>query len=152
ETRPLGDRTPSVSMTLKLTAAAPTIGALETPLLVVALPSGPTLTEELRPVDTVTGGALGRALSRRDFRGGRDETLHLSGGDRGVLRVLFVGIGAPTDRAASLRRAGAIAGRQGNKLGVGQLAFFAGALTAAETEAIGLGLIAGSWDFKEMKT
>src|SRR5215471_14074402 len=129
-------------MTLMLTVAAPTLGALETPLLVVALPSGPSLTDELRPLDAATGGALGRALARRDFRGGRDETLHLAGGERGVLRVLLVGLGSVTDRALSVRRAGAIAGRQANKLGVGELAFFAGALSAAETEAIGLGLIA----------
>jgi leucyl aminopeptidase len=139
-------------MTLKLTVAAPALGAIETPLLVVALASGPSLTDELRPVDAATGGALGRALSRRDFRGGRDETLHLSGGERGVLRVLLLGLGAVTDRATALRRAGAIAGRQGNKLGVGRLAVFAGALTAQDAEALGLGLIAGSWDFKEMKT
>jgi leucyl aminopeptidase len=139
-------------MTLRLTAAAPLLGALETPLLVVALASAPTLTDELRPIDAATGGALGRALGRRDFRGGRDETLHLAGGERGVLRVLLVGLGSVADRAQSLRRAGAIAGRQANKLGVGELAFFAGALSAAETEAIGLGLIAGSWDFREMKT
>src|SRR6516162_10228934 len=123
-------------MTLKLTVAGPALGALETPLLVVALATAPTLTDELRPVDVLTGGALGRALTRRDFRGGRDETLHLSGGERGVLRVLLVGMGAVSDRVASLRRAGAIAGRQGNKLGVGQLAFYAGALTAGEVEAI----------------
>jgi leucyl aminopeptidase len=139
-------------MTLMLTVAAPTLAALETPLLVVALPSGPSLTDELRPVDAVTGGAVGRALTRRDFRGGRDETLHLSGGERGVLRVLLLGMGTVADRAGSLRRAGAIAGRQANKLGVGRLAFYAGALTDAEVEAIGLGLIAGAWDFKEMKT
>ena len=139
-------------MTLKLTVAAPTLGAVETPLLVVALPTAPALTDELRPIDAATGGALGRALARRDFRGGRDETLHLSGGERGVLRVLLVGMGAVTDRPAALRRAGAIAGRQANKAGVGQLAFFAGAINDSETEAIGIGLNAGSWDFKEMKT
>jgi leucyl aminopeptidase len=139
-------------MTLKLTVAAPTLGALETPLLVVALPNAPTLTDELRPIDAATNGALGRALTRRDFRGGRDEMLHLSGGDRGILRVLLVGLGVVTDRPAALRRAGAISGRQANRLGVGELAFFAGALNDAETEAIGIGLNAGSWDFKEMKT
>jgi leucyl aminopeptidase len=35
---------------------------------------------------------------------------------------------------------------------VGKLAIFAGALDAAEVEAVGLGVIAGAWDFKEMKT
>jgi len=139
-------------MTLTLKAAAPAWESLESPLLVVALATGPTLTAELAPIDAVTGGALGRALSRRDFRGGRDETLHLAGGERGVQRVLFVGMGPASDRTAALRRAGAIAGRQANRLGVGRLAFFAGAMAAAEVEAAGLGLIAGAWDFKETKT
>jgi leucyl aminopeptidase len=139
-------------MTLSLSSAAPDLGALDTPLLVVALATAPKMSAELQPVDTITGGALGRALTRRDFRGGRDETLHLSGGERGVQRVLLIGMGAASDRTAALRRVGAIAGRQANKLGVGRMAFFAGTMNAAEVEAAGLGLITGSWDFKEFKT
>jgi len=119
-------------MTLSLTTAAPDLGGLDTPLLVVALAAAPTLTADLGAVDAATSGALARALSRRDFRGGRDETLHLSGGERGPQRVLLIGMGPAADRVASLRRAGAIAGRQGNRLGVGRLAFYAGELTAAE--------------------
>ncbi|HTJ22527.1 MAG TPA: leucyl aminopeptidase [Gemmatimonadaceae bacterium] len=139
-------------MTLSLTAAAPDFTALDTPLLAIALASSPALGDDLRPVDTLTGGALGRALSRRDFRGGRDETLHLSGGERGVQRVLLVGMGPATDRVSSIRRAAAIAGRQGARLGVGRLSFYAGQVTLAEVEAAGLGLIAGAWDFRELKT
>ena len=140
-------------MTISLAVAAPQFGALDTPLLVVALPASSALDAELQPVDAITGGALSRAFARRDFRGGRDETLHLSGSsERGVQRVLLVGMGPATDRVSAVRRAAAIAGRTGNKLGVGRLAFFAGALSSAEVEAAGLGLIAGSWDFKELKT
>jgi leucyl aminopeptidase len=139
-------------MTLTLSVAASDLGSLDTPLLVVALGAAPTLSAELAPLDTITSGALGRALTRRDFRGERDELLHLSGGERGAQRILLVGMGPGTDRVAALRRAGAIAGRQGNKLGVGKLAFFAGALNAAEVEAAGLGLIAGAWDFRELKS
>src|SRR5688572_18525595 len=102
-------------MPISLSTAAPDLGGLETPLLVVALATAPTVTDELRSVDTITGGALARALARRDFRGGRDETLHLSGGDRGAQRVLLVGMGPATDRTAALRRAAAIAARQGNR-------------------------------------
>ena len=40
--------------------------------------SGADATSELDAVNSATGGALGRALARRDFRGGRDEVLHLS--------------------------------------------------------------------------
>jgi leucyl aminopeptidase len=139
-------------MTLALTAATPEFASLDSPLLVVAMATNPTLTDELRPIDAVTGGALGRVLGLRDFRGGRDETLHLAGAERGIQRVLLVGMGPATDRVVALRRAAAIAGRQANRLGVGRLAFFAGALNAQEAEAVGLGLIAGAWDFKEMKT
>jgi leucyl aminopeptidase len=141
-------------MTLSLVVAAPDFGALDTPLLVVALPASPALSADLAAIDAATGGALGRAIARRDFRGGRDETLHLAGGnaERGVQRVLLVGMGPAADRTSALRRAGAIAGRAANKAGVGRLAFYAGALSATEVEAAGLGLIAGSWDLKEFKS
>lgn len=139
-------------MTLALTAAAPDFGGLDTPLLVVALAAGAALPTELAPVDTATGGALGRAIARRDFRGGRDETLHLAGADRGVQRLLLVGVGPATDRTGALRRAAAIAARQAARLGVGRLAFYAAALEAAQVEAIGVGLVTGAWDFRELKT
>ena len=135
-----------------LTGAAPNFAALDTPLLVLALPSPAAIAAELAPVDAATNGALGRAISRRDFRAGRDETLHLAGGERGIQRVLLVGLGTVTDRAGALRRASAIAARQANRLGVGRLAFYGGALNAAEFEAAGVGLGIGAWEFKETKT
>jgi len=139
-------------MTLTLQAAAPDFGALDTPLLVVALPSSPTMRDEWQAIDHAANGGFARALSRRDFRGGRDDTLHLAGGEQGIQRILLVGMGATTDRAAALRRAGAIAARQANRLGVGRLAFSAGELSADELEAAALGLTMGAWDFKELKT
>jgi len=139
-------------MTLSLNVGAPDLGGIDTPLLVIALTASPTLSGELQPIDAATNGALGRALTRRDFRGGRDETLHLAGGERGVQRVLLIGLGAATDRPGALRRAAAIAARQAARMGVGRLAFYAGAMSSTDVEAAGLGLIAGAWDFKEMKT
>jgi leucyl aminopeptidase len=139
-------------MTLNISARAADLGALESPLLVLALSSGATLPEGLDVVDRATAGALRRFVERRDFRGSRDELLHLSGTTGGIQRVLLIGMGSAADRVTALRRAAALAGRQANKLGVGRMAFWAGALAPAETEAITLGLIAGSWDFKEMKT
>ena len=139
-------------MTLSLTAAAPDFAALETPLLAIALPSSPGVGDDLRPIDALTNGALGRAIARRDFRGGRDETLHLAGGERGVQRVLLVGMGPAADRAAAIRRAGAIAARQASRLGVGRMAFYAGQVNSGDVEAAGVGLIAGAWDFRDMKT
>ncbi len=142
----------TLAMTLALTAAAPDLGTLETPLLVIALPSAPTLSGELQPADQAANGALARALARRDFRGGRDEVLFLAGGERGIQRLLLVGTGNASDRAGGLRRAAALAARQAGRLGVGQLAFFAGSLAANEVEAAGVGLVAGAWDFREMKS
>ena len=139
-------------MTLSLSAGPADVGALEVPLLVVALPSGAALDAELAPLDRTLGGALGRTLERRDFRGGRDETLHLSGGEAGPRRVLLLGLGKPGERAGALRRAGAVAARQGGRLGAGELAFFAGKLDSFETEALAVGLAAGAWEYTDTKT
>ncbi len=139
-------------MTLSITAGVADLGALDTPLLVIALPSGASLDEALTPLDRRLGGALARAFDRRDFRGSRDETLHFAGAATGPRRVLLIGLGTPTDRAGALRRAGAIAARQAGKMGVGELAFHAGALGAPETEALAVGLAAGAWDYTDTKS
>jgi leucyl aminopeptidase len=139
-------------MTLSLSAGPADLAALDAPLLVVALPSGPSLDAALRPLDTALGGALGRVLDGRDFRGGRDETLHLVGSTSGPRRVLLLGLGKPSDRTGALRRAGALAARQAGKMGVGQLAFYAGTLSATEAEAAAVGLAAGAWDYTDTKT
>lgn len=139
-------------MTLALSVRAPDFGALDTPLLVLALPSGAAVDETLTALDRRTGGVLRRTLERRDFRGGRDEVLHLSSATAGVERLLLIGMGKVVERPTGLRRAAAIAARQGAKLGVKRLSFFAGTLTEGEAEAIAVGLIAGAWDFRELKT
>src|SRR5579859_960271 len=139
-------------MTASLSAGAARFAGLNTPLLALALPSGAAMTSDLEAVNAATGGALSRAFSRRDFRGGRDEVLHLGGAESGIQRVLLVGIGKVTDRVSALRRAGAIAARQASKLGVGSMAFHAGDLDEASAEAVGVGIIVGSWDFRELKT
>ncbi|MGZ8414817.1 MAG: M17 family peptidase N-terminal domain-containing protein, partial [Gemmatirosa sp.] len=75
-------------LTFALSTDAP--HALSTPLLAVALGADEALPAALSELDARLGGTLGRALSRRDFRGARDETLHLAGGEQGVERVLLV--------------------------------------------------------------
>ena len=139
-------------MTLSLTAGRADLAALDAPLLVVALASGDVLDERLTALDGPLGGALGRFLERRDFRAGRDETLHLAGGAAGPARVLLVGLGKIAERASALRRAAALAARQAGRMGVGRLAFYAGALTREETEAVAVGLAAGAWDYTDTKT
>jgi hypothetical protein len=60
-------------MPLSLSLHAGDVAELQTPLLAVALAGGEALPDALAPVDRAVGGAIGRALARRDFRGGRDE-------------------------------------------------------------------------------
>ena len=139
-------------MSLSLSAGPADLGALDASLLVVALPSGATLDASLAALDAGLGGALARSLERRDFRAGRDETLHFAGGATGPARVLLLGLGKATDRAGALRRAGAIAARQAGKMGTGSLAFYAGTLDERETEALAVGLAAGAWDYTDTRT
>ena len=65
-------------MSLALSARPADLAALETPLLVVALPANAAVDETLNALDRRMGGILRRTLERREFRGSRDETLHLS--------------------------------------------------------------------------
>ncbi|MEO5566946.1 MAG: leucyl aminopeptidase [Gemmatimonadaceae bacterium] len=142
-----------------ITVSDVTLDRLETPLLVIALPTeGVDVVGEMAAVDAATGGALKRAIDRRDFRGARDETLLLGGAATGIQRVLLIGLGATpaggvssADRLLQVRRAAMLAGRQANKMGVGGLAFY-GAQNDALAEAIAIGLCGGAWDFREMKS
>jgi leucyl aminopeptidase len=124
----------------------------------LALPSAPELTKELEPLDRALGGALARTLARRDFRGGRDETLHLGGGPKGPQRVLLVGLGKPADdratgdRAVSIKRAASIAARQAHRAGAGRVAFYAPALDERGVESAVAGLAAGAWEYTETRT
>jgi leucyl aminopeptidase len=128
------------------------LGALNSPLLAIALPSDGPPPPAVAALDSLLGGSMTRTLARRDFRGGRDETLHLSGAAKGVERVLLVGMGKGTERPAAIRRAAAIAARRGVSMGSGHVDFYAGAVTEEEAEAATVGLIAGAWEYKELKT
>jgi leucyl aminopeptidase len=126
---------------------------LETPLLVIPM-SVEDLEQlgELRAIDAATGGALGRAIQRRDFRAARDETFLLAGGERGIQRVMLTGVGSnPTDVNLALRRAVTMASRQASKLGVASITVY-GAHTIESAEAAVVGLATGAWDFREMKS
>ncbi len=103
-------------------------------------------------LDKALGGALQRAIEGREFRGARDEMLQFSGVPEGARRVLLVGMGKTADRPGALRRAAALAARQANKLGSGEIAFHAGILDEKSVEAVTAGLIAGSWEYKDLKS
>jgi leucyl aminopeptidase len=86
-------RTPSLmSLSFALRSADPS--EVATPLLAVLLPAGRQLPAELKALDRRIGRALSRSLSHKDFRGGRDETLHLAGGETGPRRIVLSGCGA----------------------------------------------------------
>jgi leucyl aminopeptidase len=122
-----------------------------TALLVVALPENPVL-GGLSDLDAMVQGALSRSFEMKDFRGSKDETLHLTGVATGPRRLLLIGMGAVTDRRASLRRAATLAGRNAHRLGVGDMAWYSEQLTPEEIETITVGLIAGSWEYADLKS
>lgn len=137
-------------LTVRVSSRAP--NDIQVALLVVPLSADPDLPSALTTLDERLGGALSRTLERRDFRGGRDETLLLTGFDGGPGRVLLVGIGSPDDRAIALRRGASIAARQAGKLGAPSAAAFAGAVNAREMEQLVAGFHAGSWKYDDLKT
>ena len=139
-------------MPLKLAVREHDAAALDVPLLVVALPKPAELPAELRALDDQLGGALGRTIGRRDFRGDRDETLHLSGSGKGPARVLLVGMGKATDAPLAIKRAAAIAARQAARLGAGEIGFTSPGMDERGVEQAAVGLLAGSWEYRDLKT
>ncbi len=133
-----------------LVPAAP--DAVETPLLVVVLPADPTLPAALSGIDRQLNGAITRTLARRDFRGGRDETMLFVGGDQGVQRVLLVGRGAAPLTRTSARRAASIAARQAGKLGLTAMHLYLADAAAAHVEGLVIGAGAGSWSYPDLQT
>src|SRR6266540_3106598 len=136
-------------MELELSSAA--VATFKTPLLAIAMdetPGAATVAE----LDRTLGGVLQSAIDAREFRGARDETMQFTGVANGPHRVLLVGMGKTTDRPGSLRRGAAVAARQAAKMGSGSLAFHAGVLGEKEVEAVTVGLLAGAWEYRELKT
>ncbi len=113
---------------------------------------GAALDERLRKLDAVLGGTLGRLLERGDFRGDRDEVLHLAGGAAGPARILLVGMGDARDDGLALRRAAMIGGRQARRLGVPSLAWFDGADVPDAAERAAAGLLTGVWEYTDLRT
>ncbi|HEU4632115.1 MAG TPA: leucyl aminopeptidase [Gemmatimonadaceae bacterium] len=130
----------------------PDVAASDAPLLAILTGRGRTMPEALRAADAAVGGAIERAFASGDFRGGRDETLALSGGARGPRRIVLVGMGEATERGPALKRAAAVAARQAAKLGTGTLAVLAPDASGDELEQVALGLHAGAWRYDDLKT
>ncbi|MDQ3950933.1 MAG: leucyl aminopeptidase [Gemmatimonadota bacterium] len=139
-------------MTLNVKYRTSDLATLDSPLLVIALAADEQPPAAVVALDALLGGPISRTFARRDFRGSRDETLHLSGTATGVERVLLIGMGKVSERPAAIRRGAAIAARRAVSMGTGHVDFYAGAVTEEEAEAAAVGLIAGAWEYKDLKT
>ncbi|HEX9563898.1 MAG TPA: leucyl aminopeptidase [Gemmatimonadaceae bacterium] len=139
-----------MALTLSVRSGDPS--RIASPLIAILLPAGGSLPGGLKELDAALNGAISLALSRRDFRGARDELLHLQGVAGRVERVLLVGLGTPTSLPLALRRAGALAARQTHKLGTGSMTAWTPRLDASGAEALGVGLNLGCWEYNELRT
>lgn len=138
-----------MSLAFDLRAGDP--ARVATPLLAIALPAEPAFPRALAALDAKYGGALSRAVRRKDFQGGKDEALLLFAPEGGPERVLLVGMGT-ADRVKGITRAATLAGRRANALGVGRVSFWADGLEEAALEGAVIGLSLGAWEFKELHT
>ena len=135
---------------LKILAAPADLGALRMPALAVLVEQA--VVPDLAGLNAAVASGIQRVVNSRDFRGTRDETLHLLGAEGHVERVLLVGMGKVNDRRASLKRAAALAARRAHQSGFGRMAIHAGPLSADDAEVIAAGAAAGSWELKEFQT
>jgi leucyl aminopeptidase len=140
-----------MSQSITITLAGNDPAAVLSPLLVIVLPSGTTFPSTLETLDTKLGGAIKSALDAREFRGGRDEILYLSGVADGARRVALLGTGNGSITANAMRRAAAVAARHALRLGTGAVAVYAESLTPEQIEAAADGLHAGSWQYLDLK-
>ncbi len=138
-------------MPLALSVRRADLVAEDTPFLAIGLAKGATVAGPLVALDEALGGALRRTLERRDFRGARDETLHLTGAARGPQRILLVGVGGGP-RTTALKRAASTAARQAHRAGAGRMAWFAPDLDEAGAEFSAVGLTMGAWEYTDLKS
>ena len=143
-------------MTLTTTVRASAPAGFETPLLMLALPTG-ALPGSLAELDRQTQGALGRVLSSGDFAGKKDEwaLLHPPGN---AARILLLGIGRAGEQSRSgIRRAAAVGAKRARTIGVPTAAFHLpaesrGPVSATEAaQVITEGLAYGAWHYSELK-
>jgi leucyl aminopeptidase len=139
-------------MAFRLSARTGDPSAVSTPMLAVLLPATRALPTGLRLLDNVLGGALRATFERGDFRGQRDEALHLTGTAEGPRRVLLVGMGKPSELPLSLRRAAALAGRRAHGAGVGELVLWTPRADRAGLEQMGIGVQLGAWEYRDLRT
>jgi leucyl aminopeptidase len=126
--------------------------SLDVPLLVLALAKGSELDDEARALDDALDGALSRMVSAREFRAGRDESMHVVGAAKGPRRILLVGMGSVTDRPSAIRRAAMIAARFARRTGARQMAWYHGTSDERTIENAAIGITLGAWEYTETKS
>lgn len=136
---------------LSFNVRAGDVTRIATPLLVVALPSSPSVPRALAALDKKYNGAISRAVRLGDFKGEKDESLLLLGPGGGAERVLLVGTGK-AERVKGITRAATLSGRKANALGVGKLIFWTPDLESEALEGAIVGISQGSWEFRELHT
>ena len=124
--------------------------SLDVPLLVLPLAKGAKLDDAIAGLDEALGGAITRVIDRRDFRFGRDETMHLVGAAKGPQRILLVGLGAVTEASGAFRRAAMISARFARRTGAREIAWYQDSGTSLEAAVIGLSM--GAWEYTETKS
>ena len=139
-------------MAVTVTIGDPSLKKFSGSLLAIPFDDTVGVSAPLSELDSALGGAIAKSIESRFFRGGKDEVYYLTGASDGASRVILVGMGKVADRAGSLRRAAAVAARHAMKLGGGDLGFYAGDATGREVEAITVGIIAGGWQYRDLKT
>ncbi|MEW5917495.1 MAG: leucyl aminopeptidase [Gemmatimonadota bacterium] len=138
---------------MKLAARRADWSAVKTELAALLLPSFGEVPAALKPLDRALAGAMTRVAARRDFRGNRDEVLHLDGGGGNIARVILVGYGTTAaDLPNALRRAAGIAARQAQRIGATTLSMWAATNDQRALEAIGIGAQLGAWEYADLKT
>ena len=124
--------------------------SLDVPLLVLPLAKGAKLDDAITGLDDVLGGAIARVIDRRDFRFGRDETMHLVGAAKGPQRILLVGMGTVTEPSVAVRRAAMIAARFARRTGAPEIAWYQDGAGSVEGAVVGLSM--GAWEYTETRT
>ena len=124
--------------------------SLEVPLLVLPLAKGAKLDDAITGLDEGLGGAIARVIDRRDFRFGRDESMHLVGAAKGPQRILLVGMGTVSELAGAVRRAAMIAARFARRTGAREIAWYQDSASSVESAVVGLSM--GAWEYTETRT
>ncbi|HSA56028.1 MAG TPA: leucyl aminopeptidase [Gemmatimonadaceae bacterium] len=139
-------------MALTLSARSGDPSAVRAPMLALLLPASRSLPASLRRLDAALHGALRATFDRGDFRGQRDETLHLTGPVGGADRLLLVGMGTPAELPLGLRRAATLAGRRAHAAGVGSVTLWTPRADRDGIEQMGIGVQLGAWEYAELRT